>query len=317
MTMISDNWPALLTPGLRKVFHLRLRDREELFKRTQVFPVDTSQKAFEDYLGIGELGTEQWNEFEATGRVPYDGFDPGWKTRLEHREFAMGVILQRKLLEDNLYPDAGIPKSANDKVAKLADSAAVHREKSAASVFVNAFTDTGTDAEGFPLGGADGVGLCSAAHVDSPTQSTTQSNKFEVELTGENLITVRRAMRKFKDDRGELVSIKPDTLLVPPELEEKALVETASSLDPTSANNAVNVNKGRFQIISWDYLTDANAWFMIDGMLKSQHLVWLDRVAPEFQSASDFDTLQAKFRGYHRFSRGFDDWRWVAGSNPS
>jgi hypothetical protein len=317
MTMIADNWAELLAPGLRKLFHLRMRARDELFKRTEIYPVDTSQRAYEDYLGIGELGTEGWNEFEKTGRTSYDGFDKGWKTRLEHREFTKGIVIQRKLMEDNLYPDAGIPKEVTGQVEKLADSAAVHREKAGAELFTNAFTDTGKDAEGFSIGGADGVGLCSAAHVNSPSIATTQSNKFELALNGENLTAVRHAMRKFKDDRGELVSIKPDLLLVPPELEETALVEVGTQLDPNSANNAINVNKGRFQVVSWDYLTDSNAWFMIDSILKSQHLVWLDRIAPEFQSQRDFDTYQGKFAGYHRFSRGFDDWRFIAGSNPS
>jgi len=317
MTMISDNWPALIAPGLRKVFHLRLREREDMFKRTVIFPIDTSTKAYEDYQGVGELGTQGWNEFEKTGRTTYDGFDPGWKTRLEHREFTMGIAIQRKLMEDNLYPTAGIPREATGKVEKLADSAAVHREKSAASLFNNAFTDTGKDSEGFSIGGADGVGLCSEAHPDSPTHSTTQSNKFALALTGSNMSVIRLAMRKFKDDRGELVSIKPDLLLVPPELEETAEIEVTTDRDPNSANNAVNPNKGRFTVVAWDYLTDTNAWFMIDSMLKSQHLAWLDRVSPEFQSRRDFDTYQAQFTGYHRFSRGFDDWRWVAGSNAS
>jgi hypothetical protein len=30
MSMISENWGNLLVPGLRKVFHTRLRAREEL-----------------------------------------------------------------------------------------------------------------------------------------------------------------------------------------------------------------------------------------------------------------------------------------------
>lgn len=314
MTMVEKNWPTLIAPGLRKVFHLRLRGREELFKRTEIFPVDTSQKAYEDYQGIGELGQEGWNEFEKTGRVPYDGFDPGWKTRLEHREYAKGVVFQRKLLEDNLYPDAGIPKDFNGKVEKLADSAGVQREKSAADVFVNAFTDTGLDAEGFSVSGADGVGLCSTAHVDSPSHSSTQANKG-TEAFGEAAVKATQLlMRRFHDDRGQQIATHPDTLLVPPELEDAALKLLNSELQAGTNNNDLNVLKGRFNVVSWDYLTDPKAWFMIDSVLKSQHLVWLDRVEPEFESEENFDTITGKFRAYMRYSRGFDDWRWVFGN---
>src|SRR4051812_34097568 len=111
MPMIPENWPALLAPGLRKVFHTRMRAREDLFKRTSVFPVDSSQRAYEDYQGIGELGTTGWNEFDKTGSIPYDSFEAGWKTRLEHRRFGQGVVIARELIDDNLYADAGIPPS--------------------------------------------------------------------------------------------------------------------------------------------------------------------------------------------------------------
>ncbi len=317
MSMISENWGNLLVPGLRKVFHTRLRARDELFKRTQVFPVDTSQRAFEDLQGIGELGTQGWNEFEKTGRVTYDEFEPTWKTRLEHREFAQGLVIRRKLMDDNQYAAAGIPRAITGRVEKLADSAAVHREKSAAALFTNAFTDSGQDSEGFDVAGADGVGLCSTAHPASASNTATQSNEGTLALSAANLTTTALLMREFTDDRGELISVRPDTLLVPPELEELALQIVGSDRVLGNANNDININKGRYNVVSWDYLTDSNAWFVIDSVLKSEHLVWLDRTAPEFLGEGDFDTLQAKFRGYQRFSRGWDHWGWVYGQNPS
>lgn len=317
MTLISENWANLLTPGLRSLFHTRLRSREDLFKRSTVFNVETSQRAFEDFQGVGEVGTAGFNEFAKTGRVPYDEFELGWKTRLEHRRFAQGIVIERELMDDNLYAGAGIPKSVTGRVEKLADAAAVHREKSAASLFTNAFTDSGLDSEGFAIAQADSVGLCSTAHPATPTNTSTQSNEGTLALSSANLTTTALLMREFTDDRGELVSIKPDTLLVPPELEETALQIVGSDRVLGSANNDVNINKGRYNVVAWDYLTDSNAWFVIDSVLKDQHLVWLDRIAPEFAMAEDFDTIQAKWRAYYRFSRGADAWQWILGQNPS
>lgn len=316
-TMISENWAALLEPGLRRLFHLGMRDREVLFKRTSVFPVDTSMKAVEHHQGVGEFGTSGWN-FEDTGRVQYDRFRRGFKTDLEHHEFAKGIVVERKLMDDNLYPGAGIPRQVTQRVDKLATSAAILREKSAAKLFINAFTDSGTDDEGFPIAGADGVGLCSTAHPNGPDgQAGTQSNEGTTALSQDGVTATRLAMKEFKDDTGELVAIDPNTLLVPPELEETALIINNTPRDIGTNNNDVNTQAGRWNIVVWDYLTDVNAWFMIDGPLRDQHLVWYDRIAPEFASEGDFDTLQAKYRGYMRFSRGFDDWRWIFGQNPS
>jgi hypothetical protein len=314
--MISENWAALLEPGLRRLFHLRMRAREELFQRTTLYPVDTSQKASEHHQGVGELGSDGWNAFEDAGRVPYDRFRRGFKTDLTHHEFAKGIVIERKLMDDNLYPGAGIPRDINTRVEKLADSAAVKREKSAATLFNNAFTAAGVDDEGFPIPGADGVALCSASHPNGPDgQSGTQSNTGVLALTQDNVTATRILMRKFKDDAGELVSLHPDTLLVPPELEEIAHIVNDTPRDVGTNNNDVNVQQGRWNIVVWDYLTDATRWFMIDSMLRDQHLVWYDRIAPEFAQERDFDTLEAKFRGYMRYSRGFDDWRWIFGQD--
>jgi hypothetical protein len=318
MPQISENWGILLAPGLRKVFQTRLREREELFKAKTIFPQDTTQRAYEEYQGIGQLGTEMWNEFEKTGRTTFGENELGWKTRLEPREFTGGVQLRRKLIEDNLYPGSELPNSVTASSKGLAQSLAIHHEKSAANVFINAFTDSGVDSEGFAIAGADGVGLCSTAHKHTPTNTGTQSNEGTLALTAANLKTTALAMREFTDDKGNLVSLKPDTILVPPELEDTALEIVGSALDPTSANNTINPQRGRYSVVSWDYLTDANAWFLIDSPLKSEHLVWLTRVAPQFMGGKlDESTMIASYTGYSRYSRGFDAWQWIYGQNPS
>lgn len=316
--MVSENWASLLTPGLRMVFHAELRRREELFKRTQIFPTDTSQRAYEDYQGIGGLSAVGWNEFEKTGRVSYDAPDIGYKTRLEHREFAKGIAVKRKLMDDNLYPGAPIPKSITQRVEDLARSLSLFREKAAADVFNNGFTDTGVDAAGFPLAGADAVGLFSTAHPLSPSNlASTQSNEGTLALTSDNVIATKNRMREFTDDQGELFAAHPDTILVPPELEETAIKIVSGDLDPNSAENAINVNKGRYNIVVWDYLTDANAWFMIDSGLKSQHLIWLDRIPADFMAEMNKDTMIGEWIAYTRFSRGWDSPLWAYGNNPS
>lgn len=315
---IPENWGVLLAPGLRKVFHARLRGREELFKRAQIFPLDSTQRAYEDYQGVGELGTDGWNQFEKTGRTTYSDKELGWKTRLEPREFAHGIQLRRKLIEDNLYSEAELPNSVTGDAGSLGSSLALHHEKSAASLFNNAFTDTGVDAEGFTIAGADGVGLCSTAHKHSPTNAGTQSNEGTLALSKSAVKDTALAMREFTDDKGNLVVLKPDMLLVPPELEDQALELVGTALDPESANNTINTLRGRYRVQAWDYLTDADAWFMVDSPLKEEHLVWLTRVAPQFMGGKlDESTMIAHYTGYSRYSRGFDAWQWIFGQKPA
>ena len=64
----------------------------------------------------------------------------------------------------------------------------------------------------------------------------------------------------------------------------------------------------------WDYLTDANNWFMLDPQLAKIHLLWLDREPLDFalDPTSDF-RLESRFRGYMRYSWGWSDWKFIYG----
>jgi Mu-like prophage major head subunit gpT len=315
---IPENWPKLLLPGLRMIWHTTLRDRSELYQGDAIFNIDSSQRASENYAGIGAIGTDGWDQFEKIRRVPYGGFDPNFEQTLKHKTFAKGLMVLRELLEDNLYPQAGIPKDLTQQVVALADSAALFREKAAADTFNNAFTDSGLDSAGWSVAGPDGVGLVSTAHPLSPSNtSTTQSNEFTLPLTAANLTTVKNSMRRWTDDKGDIVAVHPDTLIVPVALEDQANLINNTEFVIGSANNDRNPHYNKWNVIVWPFLKDDDAWFVVDSRLMKQFLVWLDRVKPEWQATEDFDTIMAKYRGYMRFSRGWITWQWVAGSNAS
>jgi len=69
-------------------------------------------------------------------------------------------------------------------------------------------------------------------------------------------------------------------------------------------------------VVVWDYLTDEESWFVLDSGLAKMHLLWIDREPLEFamDPASDF-RLEARYRGYMRYSYGWSDWRGVYGHN--
>ena len=75
------------------------------------------------------------------------------------------------------------------------------------------------------------------------------------------------------------------------------------------------VNVERFRIITSPYLTDTNNWYLIDSRMAGMYLKWYWRVQPEFQQdpTSDYN-LAMKYRGYMRFSFGWDSWMWIYGN---
>lgn len=312
MAMHPSNWSELLTPQLTEAFYMGFTDGG---RRASMIPnlyrIENSERAFEEHIGVGQFSSNGWS-FEKSGRVQYDERNKGFKKTYTHAEFAKGFVVTRRLIDDNLT------SIAFDNATDLGDAAFRKREKSAAALFNNAFSGSGVDDEGFALAGADGVALVSDSHPRNAADSTAQDNNYALSLTKDNVRTIRTAMMKTTDDVGDLLNVMPDTLLVPPELEDDALVIIRSVLDPgATITNAINPQAGRFNVLSWHYLTDANAWFMIDSARMKRDLIWYERIPVEFGAEEDFDTLQKKFRAYMRYSRGFRDWRWISGSNPS
>jgi len=308
MPLTAGNFPDLLKPGLKRIFDIGMSRPRPIME--MLFGVESSTRFEEQYQGMGAQGLVP--PFDGT--VPYHDFDAGYRTDIRNYEFAMGVQVERRLVDDDQFGQI------RRRASNMSDSFNNTIETDAANVFINGFTDSGTNRMGASTNGADAVGLLSTAHPYSPANSgTTQANEATLALNIGNLDTTRQAMRNFTDDAGQLLGVNPDMLLVPPELERTAtqLVSERAIYEPNSADYDVNMFSGRFRPVVWDRLTDPNAWFLIDSNLMKQHLIWQWRIRPEFSTAEDFDGLTAKFRGYMRYGIGWTDWKWIYGQNPS
>lgn len=293
---ISEQWAELLEPGLRRIFELQ---RDALAAASLIpglFNVTGSTKAEEHDLSVGGFG--DWLEYK--GAIEYDEHEQGFKTTYTHVEYARGFKVERKLVDDDQY------NIINRRPRGLALSAMRTQEKAAASVFNNAFSDS--------YAGGDAVGLCSS-HAYSPSNASTQSNEGTEALSYNAVVTTRRIMREYEDDRGELIQVNPTLILHPSELEEEAssIVNTLNKVDVADYHDNFIRRKGMTNL-NWDYLTDANNWFLIDPALMKLYLIWFNRVPLEFtmDPTSDF-RLEARYRGYMRYSYGWSDWRWVYG----
>jgi phage major head subunit gpT-like protein len=293
---ISEQWAELLEPGLRMIFDVATGELAAQSRIPLLYNVTGSNKAEEHDLGVGAFAN--WDEYN--GAIEYDNPEQGWKTTYTHVEFARGFTVERKLVDDDQY------NVINQMPRKLGIGAMRKQENDGASVFNNAFSASFT--------GGDGIALC-GSHPYSPGNATTQSNAGSTALSYDSVITTKKLMRAFVDDRGELIPINPNTLLVPPELEDTAWTIVESMGKPGTGNNDGNfVRSQGYNVVVWDYLTDANNWFMIDSALASMYLNWFNRVPLEFAAdpTGDF-TLKARYRGYMRYSYGWSDWRFVYG----
>lgn len=284
-----------LTVALSTLFFDQVENADSFSLIDLLYNVNESTRAQERNMGIGGFGDVP----EYKGRIEYDNMSELYPTNYRHKEYAQGLAIERTLIDDDEY---GIISQRATSMG-LAFSRTITRHSS--NTFNNAFSSSYV--------GGDGKALCATDHPYSPNDATTQSNKGTSALTDASLTTTRQAMMEFKDSRGNPLNVDPTILLVPVRLEATARVLTQSPLQSGVANNDINVNQTLRPVVS-RYLTDTNNWFVIDSRMAKMFLRWFWRVRPEFKEAADSDfNLVSRFRGYMRFSYGWDMWQWIYG----
>ena len=302
--MISEQWPRHVLPAIRREW---MQGMEAVVSPAmQFFGIASSTSSVEYSQGLGNFGIiPEYNSASAEGgaaAIEYDNFNPLFESTFTHKEYAKGVAIERKLFDDN---QSGLIMR---KAQGLGHAFGTTRAYHASSVFNNAFAT---------VTGGDGVYLCSATHDLSSTSGTHLSNLGTSALSYDAVIATLLAGANMDDDRGYPMPSIYNILYVPTALQDEAWTIVKSVNKPGGANNDANfVGSQGIQVIFDPYLTDANNWFMIDSVQAKMHLLWFNRVIPEvtMDPSSDFN-LVAKYRGYMRYSFGWDDFRWIYGMN--
>lgn len=297
--IVPANFAQLLEPGLRKIYGDSYKQYTPEY--TEFMNVETSDKAFEEDLGITSLGLVP--EKPVGRSVTYDEFYEGLKTRYTHVTYGLGFIVARELLEDDQYRKiAQMPKA-------LARSVYYTIEIISANILNNAFSTSYT--------GADGKPLCAADHslLLGGTFSNTMSTPAALSVTSFEQALVD--IQNYVDDRGLKIRVQPQKLIVTPGDSFQAAQILQSSQLPGTPNNDINPVKNALPK-GWSvchFLTDPNNWFIITDAPNGLTFFWRRR--PEFTRDNDFDSDNAKFKVTFRCSAGWTDPRGIYGVAPA
>ncbi len=242
--LTSAQFVRLLDKRLREVSEdaiTQLHKEENMIP--QIYRVINSDSAFEEFYDIGALPDIP----EFNGKLEFLSVSPGYYNKIEPKEFAGGIMAERKLIDDKKYP------VLDDRAGMLMSSGHRVEQKYAVRPFAYAFSsafDFQTSEEG--------LSLCNTAHTTKSGTSVASgfSNSGTSAFSKFSVAATRILMRKFRNDISERIIINPDTLIVPDNLYDKALelVGTEKGLD--SAEGTINVQKGRFKVIPWLRLDD-------------------------------------------------------------
>lgn len=243
-----EQFARLAVKNLDKVMENELPAYQEMIGT--LFGTAPLDKAFYEAYGVGSVPDIP----VFTGKLDFLDIAPDYYTRIEPKEYAGAIQIQKKFIEDKQYP------VLDNRVQGMVRAYGRTKEKTAAKFAGYAFS-----ASWDFMTNEEGVALCSASHTTKSGVSTASgfSNYGTSALSKTSVAATRILFRKFRDDIGELYDSEPDTLLVP-----EALYDTAceivgvgkngatSMLDSASANNTINTLYKGFKVIPWRRLDE-------------------------------------------------------------
>lgn len=297
----TGNHPKALWPGV-KAWWGRQYDEHEV-EYTGLFDTETSDKSREEMAEATGFGLAPVKGQGAS--VQYDSESQGTVTNSVHVAYALGYIVTREEMDDNLYEVV-----SKRRAQALAFSIRQTKETVGANVYNRAFNSSYTFGDGKEL-----------LATDHPTLDGTQSNELAVgaDLSEAALEDLTIQIMNAKNSRGLKINLMPRKLIVPPALFYEAHRIIDSDLRSGTANNDANVLKsqGIFPegIMVNHYLTDTDAFFIRTNAPSG--LVHFERTPVEFTQDNDFDTDNAKAKCYERYSFTVGDFRALYGSPGS
>lgn len=301
----ADQYLATALPALKALTNKEFQMFPTQY--TDFFNVKDSTGSIEQDTGVGQFGLFV-SRTEGQNTV-YDQLAASFPKTYVHLTYSLGYELSHELVADDKFGLATANASA------LGRSARITPEILAASHFNNGFITSGV---GFNAG-PDGVALFSTAHPKEA--GGTQANRpvAGVDLSVSSLEAGLTAMRQLTDDRGKLLILPPQKLIVPPALEFRAAEILAGTMRSDTANNTINAFRQRSDMGSfkewkvWDYLTNARAWFLQAATSQiGLRFLWRERFNQI--SKMEFENRSAKTAGWMRNSSGWSWWQGNYGS---
>ena len=292
--------PKALWPGVKAWWGQVYAEHVEEY--TDLFDKDSSSQNYEEDVQLTGFGLAP-RKAEGSG-VVYDSEVQGFTTRYTHVAYALGYVVTKEELDDNLYENVSKRRSS-----ALAMSFRQTKENVAANVYNRAFT------AGYV--GGDGATLASTAHPNTSGGTWANRPSVDVDLSEAALEDAMIAIMGFQNDRGLLINVMPRSLIIARNEWYNANRILKSVYTPGNANNDVNVLKATNALPEGikmnHYLTSPRAWFLRTNIQNG--MKYYERTGISFDQDNDFDTMNAKAKGYERYSFGWTDPRAVYGVN--
>ena len=327
---------------LQEPIKMLMENEKEAFEKesflSKVFVMKTTDKYQEEYRSSTAMdGFKPTEDLERPGLSDFqEGYGKIFRTQIWTNSF----VVSKQTIEDNQM------MSINAQAMGFIKSYGRTRERYGAAMLSGAlagevtfegkkFDCRGGDTTDGDVDGATKQIYFYNAHKSCVDPSKTQSNKYCVstaldftkskveEFILDIIGQVQTAMINYQDDKGNILCVNPDTLVIPNYYGFKNALLTALKTQYTSAmgDNGVNLQYGNWNVVVSPYLngltgfTEADkAFIMLDSKYNKEALgaVWFDRVPLTVKSYIDEPTEANVWAGRARFGAGFNNFRAMA-----
>lgn len=292
----------LLDPRFREVFLGKFQAQPDMVG--EIYTVKPSDRDSEKVTGLTPMG--DLVEL-TTGTLSYDGQDQAYDVTATHRQFALGIMIQRDLYDDAQFD------VIDGLFEGLADAAHKTRQRHAFRLF-NSMADVDT----YFYNHSEGVALCSNSHTTTRSGVSTASgydNLTVSALSATSLTAAITQFRQLKDLAGETIDESPNEIWFPVNMIDTVseILETQTGL--FSNEGTKNVHFGRLTPKVSKYLTDSNDWSIQNSELRKKATRWYERIPVETAKMEAFDQFNAKARIYTRYSNLWSFHQWIVGAS--
>lgn len=298
MPTVTGAFSELLAPGIRKISFDEYKSRPAQY--SQIAKMGKSSRAYEEDLEVVGLGAMPPKP-EGSATV-YTDPTQGGKKRWTHISYGLGFRVTREIMDDDLY---NVMKKMPRQLGK---SARVVREVRFFNMLNNAFTTE----YGYQKFGANEA-LINTSHTLIGGGTLANRAAADADLGAASLEAAVLNFNTLTDEVGVPIVEIPKWLVVGPALEQTAVELLGGEFRPYTTDNTVNfLTKSRnLQIMVVNYLVDPDSWFVLS---EDHDLQFIERTPMQMQNGDDFDSGDAKFKCFQRFSVGAGEWRGIYGS---
>ena len=312
---VADSFFGKSQAPIKAIIADRVESFQEQSMIDKVFYMDTTPNYAEKYTSATALGDFQ--DVGENGAYPLTSVQEGYSKIIEPTTWKSRFEVTRELIEDSKF------NVAESKARKFGASYNRTREKYAAEMIAGGVgTSITFGGKKYDTTSADGVSLFSNAHGSATKGYKNQSNRFKytagTDKYTEILDAAQEQMQDIRDDDGNLLNIKPDTIIIPNDAKAKADVFGVLGAyhdTSTAAGNKYNYQFGNWNVIVTPYLvpymgTSGYPWILADLAYNKRNLGAVNINRKPLTVRSEIEANDANtWKGNSRFTGGFYDYR--------